>query len=132
VIQNPLPPLARSALDRDYLLRANPDLFTVLRSQLNSMALLMHKGKVLIDQDSALALVPFSSAPKSEVVVYLGKTLEESASSPTRSGICLVVLDKAQADAIESDASKWISLRASGAGLSALDAGIFTLSLIHI
>jgi len=129
VNQNPLPPLARSALDRDYLLRANPDLFTALRSQSNSMALLMHKGKVLIGQDSALALVPFSSAPKSEVVVYLGKTLEESTSSPAGSGICMVVLDKTQADAIESDSSKWISLRASGAGLSALDAGIFTQAL---
>jgi NAD+ diphosphatase len=129
VIQNPLPPLARSALDRDYLLRANPDLFTVLGNQSTSMALLMHQGKVLLGQDSALLLVPFSSAPKSGVVVYLGKTLEASSSCPAGSGICLFVLDNAQADAIESDSSKWISLRASGAGLSALDVGIFTQAL---
>ena len=114
VIQNPLPPLARSALDRDYLLRANPEIFTVLGSQSTSMALLMHQGKVLLNQDSALSLVPFSSAPKSGVVVYLGKTLEASSFCPAGSGICLVVLDKAQADAIEPDSSKWISLRPSG------------------
>jgi NAD+ diphosphatase len=129
VIQNQLPPLARSALDRDYLLRANPDLFTVLRSQSTSMALLMHKGKVILGQDSALSLVPFSNAPSSEVVVYLGKTLQASAFCPADSGICLVVIDQAQADAIESDANKWISLRGSGAGLSDLDAGIFIQAL---
>jgi NAD+ diphosphatase len=129
VIQNPLPPLARSALDRDYLLRANPELFTVLGSYSTSMALLMHRGKVLLTQHSALSLVPFSSAPSSEVVAYLGKTLEASTSLPAGSGICLVVLDKAQADQIEPDVSKWISLRASGAGLSDLDAGIFTQAL---
>jgi hypothetical protein len=89
VIQNPLPPLARSALDRDYLLRANPEIFTVLGSQSTSMALLMHQGKVLLNQDSALSLVPFSSAPKSGVVVYLGKTLEASSFCPAGSGICL-------------------------------------------
>lgn len=129
MIQNQLPPLARQALDRDYLLRASPDLFTVLRSQSSSMALLMSQGKVLLGQDAALALVPFSNAPSSEVVVYLGKTLQASAFCPAGSGICLVVIDQAQADAIEPDVKRWISLRASGAGLSDLDAGIFTQAL---
>ena len=129
VSQNQLPPLARSALDRDYLLRANPELFPVLRSQANSLALLMHQGKVLLGEKQALALVPLNSAPASKVLVYLGKTIEETSSVAAGSAIVLVVIDQAQADAIEPNAGRWISLRATGAGLSDLDAGIFTQAL---
>ena len=129
VSQNQLPPLARSALDRDYLLRANPELFPVLRSQANSLALLMHQGKVLLGEKQALALVPLNSAPTSKVLVYLGKTIEETSSVAAGSAIVLVVIDQAQADAIEPNAGRWISLRATGAGLSDFDAGIFTQAL---
>ena len=127
--QNQLPPLARSALDRDYLLRANPDFLTFLRNQPNSWALIMHQGKVLLGQNSALSLVPLDSAPSSSIVIYLGKTIEPAVSLPTGSSICLVVIDQAQADQIQPDRKLWISLRATGAGLSALDAGIFTQGL---
>jgi NAD+ diphosphatase len=129
VIQNQLPPLARSALDRDYLLRANPELFSVLRSQGNSFALLMHQGKVLLGQNSALSLIPFSSAPESNVSVYLGKSIEETSSVAKGSAICLVVIDNAQASLIEPNPENWILLRATGAGLSDFDAGIFTQAL---
>ena len=129
VSQNQLPPLARSALDRDYLLRANPELFSVLSDQESSMALLMHQGKVCLGEDLGLALVPLQSAPASKVMVYLGRTLEESSSVAAGSAICLVVIDQAQANSIEPDSERWISLRATGAGLSDLDAGIFTQAL---
>ena len=129
VSQNQLPPLARSALDRDYLLRANPDLFSVLGSQANSMALLMHQGKVLLGEQQALALVPLNSAPASKVLVYLGKTIEETSLVAAGSAIVLVVIDQAQADLIEPNPRSWVSLRATGAGLSDLDAGIFTQAL---
>ena len=129
VSQNQLPPLARSALDRDYLLRANPDLFSVLRSQPNSLALLMHQGKVLLGKNMELALVPFSEAPASKVMVYLGKSIEQTSSVASGSAITLVDIDQAQADQIEPNAQRWISLRATGAGLSDLDAGIFTQAL---
>ena len=129
VSQNQLPPLARSALDRDYLLRANPELFSVLRDQERSMALLMHQGKVLLGQDLALSLVPLRSAPASKVMVYLGRSIERTASVEAGSAICLVVIDQAQANAIEPNPERWISLRATGAGLSDLDAGIFTQAL---
>jgi NAD+ diphosphatase len=129
VSQNQLPPLARQALDRDYLLRANPELFSILRSQPNSMALLMHQGKVLLGQDAALALVPLAFAPESKVQVYLGQSIEATSSVAAGSAICLVVIDQAQADLIEPNPKSWISLRATGAGLSDLDAGIFTQAL---
>jgi NAD+ diphosphatase len=129
VSQNQLPPLARSALDRDYLLRANPDLFSVLASQPNSLALLMHQGKVLLGEQQALALVPLNSAPASKVLVYLGKTINETSSVATGSAIVLVVIDQAQADLIEPNPRSWVSLRATGAVLSDLDAGMFTQAL---
>ena len=129
VSQNQLPPLARSALDRDYLLRANPDLFSVLRDQANSMALLMHKGKVLLGHDLSLSLIPLSSAPAAKVMVYLGRSTENATSVAAGSAICLVVIDQAQANSIEPNPERWISLRSTGAGLSDLDAGIFTQAL---
>ena len=129
VSQNQLPPLARSALDRDYLLRANPDLFSVLRDQAGAMAILMHQGKVLLGQDLSLLLVPFSSAPESKVLVYLGRSTEDASSVPAGTAICLAVIDQAQASLIEPNQERWISLRATGAGLSDLDAGIFTQAL---
>ena len=129
VSQNQLPPLARSALDRDYLLRANPDLTTLLRSQPNSLALLMHQGKVLLGPNKELELIPLSSAPSSTVLVYLGKTIQQSKHGAPGALISLVVIDQAQADLVEPDQARWISLRATGAGLSDLDAGIFTQGL---
>ena len=129
VSQNPLPPLARSALDRDYLLRANPDLFSILRNQANSMAILMHRGKVLLGEDQTLSLVPLQAAPSSKVMVYLGRTIEETSSVAAGSAICLVVIDKAQADLIESKPERWVSLRTIGSGLSDLDVGIFAQAL---
>ena len=129
VSQNQLPPLARSALDRDYLLRANPNLVSILRDQASSVALLMHQGKVLLGEDLSLTLVPLHSAPETEVLVYLGRSLDTSSSVAAGSAICLVVTDQAQADLIEPNPERWISLRATGAGLSDLDAGIFTQAL---
>ena len=129
VSQNQLPPLARSALDRDYLLRANPNLFSLLRDQASSMALLMCQGKVLLGQDFELSLIPLSSAPESKLQVYLGRSIEETSSVVSGSAICLVVIDQSQADLIEPNQKRWISLRATGAGLSDFDAGIFTQAL---
>ena len=127
----PPPPLARSALDRDYLLRANPELFSILRGQPNARALLMHQGKVLGSKNGGvvLELTDLAQAPKSEIEVYLGKTTQSFGGVPNQTPIVLVVLDKAQADSIESDPDKWISLRKVGADLSDLDAGIFTEAL---
>ena len=129
VSQNQLPPLARSALDRDYLLRAAPDLHSALSARSNSMAILMHQGKLLLAENSALTLVSFASAPSSSVWVYLGKTIDRTAAVPVGSEISLVVIDQAQADLIEPDRNRWLSLRAIGAGLSDFDVGIYTQAL---
>ncbi len=100
-----LPPLARQALDRDYLLRTKPDLISSLLESGSAIALVMHAGKVLTNKEGGLSLrlTPLVDAPKSDVVVYLGKTNSEAQGIPTGTEICLVVADKNQAAAIEPD-----------------------------
>jgi NAD+ diphosphatase len=131
VTPNQLPPLARQALDRDYLLRANRELFSILENQATSMALVMHRGKVLLESTTkaALKLMPLALAPKGKLRVYLGKATSSSAQVAEGAGICLVVLEEVEANTLEPEESSWHTLRATGAGLSDLDAGIFTQSL---
>jgi NAD+ diphosphatase len=131
VTRNQLPPLARQALDRDYLSRDINDLFTGLKSRANSLAMLMCEGKVLLANaaGAALDLKPLSEVPEGAFLAYLGKTDHDLTTVAKGSAICLAVITKQQADLIEPDSSRWVSLRASGAGLSDLDAGIFTQGL---
>jgi NAD+ diphosphatase len=131
VTQNQLPPLARQALDRDYLSRDIPDLYSKLWDQPNSLALVMHAGKVLVSstKQATLDLRPLSQAPENSIVAYLGKTDRDSGQVRAGSAICLAVINQKQAESIEPDPKRWVSLRASGAGLSDLDAGIFTQGL---
>lgn len=129
--RNQLPPLARQALDRDYLLRSNPELFTSLKQEASSKALVMHQGKVLLSGSSspALRLLPFRDAPPAVITVYLGRSTSDSDQVTEGAGICLLVVDDTTAEGLEPEASKWVTLRATGAGLSDLDAGIFTQAL---
>jgi NAD+ diphosphatase len=90
--------------------------------------LLMHQGKVLLSGQQ-LKLVPMHKAPEPELTVYLGKSTVPSDQAPEGSAICLAVLGEAQANLIEPDPAKWVTLRSTGAGLSDLDAGIFTQGL---
>jgi NAD+ diphosphatase len=131
VTQNQLPPLARQALDRDYLSRDIPDLYSKLGDQPDSLALVMHAGKVLVSstKQATLDLRPLSQAPENSIVAYLGKTDRDSGQVRAGSAICLAVINQKQAESIEPDPKRWVSLRASGAGLSDLDAGIFTQGL---
>jgi NAD+ diphosphatase len=131
VTRNQLPPLARQALDRDYLSREIPDLFTVLKNKPTALVILMHEGKVLLSPTAkaTLDLRQLSSAPDEALLAYLGKADRDQRGVKKGSAICLAVITKQQADLIEPDPKRWVSLRASGGGLSDLDAGIFTQSL---
>ncbi len=128
---NQLPPLARQALDRDYLSRDIPDLFIELQKKPTSLAMLMCEGKVLIapSAGATLDLRPLSSAPDGALLAYLGKADRDESKVTKGSAICLAVITKQQADLIEPEQKRWVSLRASGGGLSDLDAGIFTQGL---
>jgi NAD+ diphosphatase len=131
VTRNQLPPLARQALDRDYLSRDIPDLFIELQKKPTSLAMLMCEGKVLLAPlaGATLDLRPLSSAPEGALLAYLGKADGYESKVTKGSAICLAVITKQQADLIEPEQKCWVSLRASGSGLSDLDAGIFTQSL---
>ena len=129
--RNQLPPLARQALDRDYLLRAVPDLFGGLRAREDSKVLFMHQGRVLLSGQQ-LKLWSLSDSPEPELMVYLGKSTTNQDQLAAGTAICLGIISQSQADQIEKDPSKWVSLRSTGAGLSDLDAGVFTQGLaIH-
>jgi NAD+ diphosphatase len=131
VTRNQLPPLARQALDRDYLSREIPELFDVLRAQPTSVVLLMHEGKVLRSNSSLanIELRALSEAPEGALHVYLGKAEPGSEQISKASAICLAVLDKQQADILEPDPNRWVGLRALGSGLTDLEAGILTQGL---
>lgn len=129
--QKLLPPLARQALDRDYLSRSKPELLSSLRDEPRALALLMHRGKVLLSPDSKanLRLVQLSMAPQSSLQVYLGSSTETDGQLPSGTPICLVGIDDEQASSMGESPENWVSLRATGAGLNDLDAGIFTQAL---
>jgi NAD+ diphosphatase len=132
VTEMKLPPLARSALDRDYLSRSKPELFDELWSIETTRILAMHNGKVLLEETSSgavLKLLTTEQVPTANLRVYLGKTTESESKEPAGSAIVLAVLNDNSANQIEPDETKWFGLRQTGAGLSARDAGIFTQGL---
>ncbi|MSZ19362.1 MAG: NAD(+) diphosphatase [Actinobacteria bacterium] len=95
------------------------------------MALLMNAGKVRVRDAAGAALVftPLNEVPPTALLVYLGKTTEATEVIDSGTAICLAVIDKQQAETFESEASRWLSLRSTGAGLSDLEAGLFTQAL---
>ena len=129
--QNQLPPLARQALDRDYLSRDNSDLFEHLAQDPESRVLLISDGKVRIDRSNptALKLEPLTRDHLSSELIYLGKTTKAEPAVGKGAGICLQIIDSSKASQIESDQSSWVTLRSAGAQLSDLFAGMFTQAL---
>jgi NAD+ diphosphatase len=127
-----LPPLARFALDRDYLSRANPELFDQLWSDENTRVLVMHEGKVLLRKDiqgPELRLLPVGEVPTANLRVYLGKTVSTSSLEAQGSAIVLAVVNDNSANQIEPNKNLWHGLRSVGQGLTDRDAGLFTQSL---
>ena len=127
-------PLARSAVDRDYLQRKNPNLFDELWANPKTRVLPMFEGKILLHQnaDKAVAqlkLFEVNAIASATLRVYLGRSLEASAFEPADTPIVLAVLSESSANQLEPDASAWISLRRNGSGLTDRDAGLYAQSL---
>ncbi|MFM5904795.1 MAG: NAD(+) diphosphatase [Micrococcales bacterium] len=127
-------PLARAAVDRDYVSRDNPDLFDVLWENPATRVIALHRGKVLLKGDpnsplAALALYPVEQVPSAQLRAYLGVTTQSSDDEPAGTPVVLAVLSQNAADQLEPDPSNWHHLRRSGAGLSARDAGIYSQAL---
>lgn len=129
--ESKLPPLARSAMDRDYLSRANPDLFDVMWEEDSTRVLAMHEGKVLLEEGPGprLRLLSVAQVPTAKLRVYLGRTTEAEGDQPIGTPVVLAVVSENAAAELEQDKSSWKTLRETGAGLSDRDAGIFTQAL---
>ena len=127
-------PLARHAIDRDYLSRTNQDLFIELWSNPATRILPMHRGKVLLhSHDNAdvaqLKLFSIDAVSVIDIRVYLGKTLDSESLEPASTPVVLAIIGEAEAKKLESDDSAWHNLRRTGAGLSARDAGLYAQGL---
>ena len=127
-------PLARSAVDRDYLQRANPNLLDELWGKASTRVLPMFDGKVLLQpgaatSEPALRLFTVDAIATFELRVYLGVTLVSQQDEPAGTSVVLAVLTREAAAALESDETKWHNLRRTGAGLSDRDAGLYAQAL---
>lgn len=126
-------PLARSAVDRDYISRSLPNLFDELARLETTKILPIFNGKVLLtgfddDPNPELRLLNTDTVLSYEYLSYLGKT-KGAKELPDDSAIVLAVLDQAAADVLEPDSDNWHVLRRTGAGLSDLGAGIYAQGL---
>lgn len=126
-----LPPLARSAMDRDYLSRANPELFDLLWEEKTTRVLPMRDGRVLLEGGNGprLKLLEIDRVPTAKLRVYLGRTNNQEGDLPAGSAVVLATLSENAANELEPNAANWKTLREIGGGLSDRDAGIFTQAL---
>lgn len=127
-------PLARSAVDRDYLQRKNPALLASLTARPDTKFLAMFNGKVLLHETEGLAtprlkLVSAAQVGTPQLLVYLGRSTDAVFDEPAGTEIVLAVLSNSVANELEPDASRWRNLRRNGAGLCDRDAGLYAQAL---
>lgn len=114
--------LSRHELDRDYLSRVNPVLFDELFADSQTRVLLLWNGQALL-AGAALDLRPAASVPPPELLLYLGKSLDGSATPY----VAAILSDDAAATL--GDSVVWGDLRSLGSTLSDLETGLFTEAL---
>jgi NAD+ diphosphatase len=116
-------PLAKIALDRDYLSRTRPHLFAELWENPSTQVLAMWQGQVLLNHDGSLKFLRPSEVQSKQLLVYLGRTL--SGNEP----VVLAVFSEESSDLARIEPSDWHQLRKSGMGLTSIEAAIFTQAL---
>lgn len=121
-------PLARQAVDRDYLTRARPDLYDELLADPATRVLALRKDRALVDGD-ALALQSASAVTAGTLRVYLGRTTVDAPGEPAGTPVVATVLTEAAALELEPDEERWSALRPIAERLSRRDAGLFTEAL---
>jgi len=118
-------PLSRYDIDRDYLTRERPDLFTELFADPTTRVLPLLSGSALLRTPTSLALVPPAAIENYDLLVYLGRTTSATDTEPLGTPVVAAVLS----DAGHLAESDWGNLRQLGALLSDRDAGLFTEAL---
>ena len=133
-------PLARSAVDRDNVLRSEPEILDRLWSNSETRVLVLWDGKTLLEGSAdepspqlrllaAADLNLLREATLVELDAYLGFTVEAEAGVPEHTKVLLAVLNERGATQLDADADAWHGLRKTGAGLSARDAGLYAEAL---
>jgi NAD+ diphosphatase len=133
-------PLARSAIDRDNVLRLKPDLLNELWLDAQTRVMLLWDGKTLLlgsaDAPSPQlrlvapqSLAAIRAAGSVQLDAYLGFTFEAEGGVAANTKVLLAVLDAAGAVEIEPDSAAWHGLRRTGAGLTARDSGLYAEAL---
>ena len=127
-------PAAKSAIDRDYLMREDPDLFDLLWQNPNTRVLALFEGKTLLRSGEAgdspeLRLLTVEEVTSAQLRVYLGKTLQNTSAEQQHSPIVLAVLSANSAKQLEPNEGSWHQLRRSGAGLSERDSELYVQAL---
>ncbi|MHA6668960.1 NAD(+) diphosphatase [Homoserinimonas sp. A447] len=123
-------PLSRNELDRDYLSRSRADLFEVLMAQSETRVLPLWKRKALMAGGSLALLSVGDLPPKTtrtaEVLVYLGRTITDSADLPEGTPIVAAVVTDAVAGLLDDGPESWGDLRKIAGSLGDRDAGLLT------
>lgn len=117
-------PLSRSTLDRDAAGRDRPDVLAVAWADASSRVAVLAEGKALADGDGRsrrLRYLPPAALPEPDLVLYLGRAVEDDLDLPGGT----VVLGAVYADAALLGEAAWADLHLDGADLSARDAGVF-------
>ncbi len=130
-------PLARAALNRNSEARKDAQLLASLIVEGSAVCLFVSGDKVLGNsQGSGLRLIPVSLVTEiatSGMLAYLGQTIADEAGVAEGTAVVLVDLDAAGLAALEaaghSQDGDWLTLRRSGFGLSARDAGLVAQAL---
>jgi NAD+ diphosphatase len=125
-------PLSRTAVDRDAATRDVPGALEAAWDDAATRVLVLASRKALLADDGdrvRLALLPPTRVPDPQLVVYLGRTLEDSVDGPAGTIVLAALVDDAGAAAIAPGESRWADLRTQGAALDARDAGLFTEAL---
>ncbi len=133
-------PLAKSAIDRDYLARESSELFDELWRNPTTRVLPIFNQKVLLRENASgdwqpkLALFEVEQVPSAQFRVYLGRTTIETtnidgSTLPVGSPIVAAALGENSANHLQPDQSKWHNLRRSTGALDDLDAGIYAQGL---
>lgn len=127
-------PLSRHEVDRDYLTRNRPDLFTELAADPATRVLPIWQGRTLLSsrEPPRLMLLAASVVPDAVLRLYLGRSTSSLSPEPTGTPLVAAVLPDSVAMALAAP-DDWVGLRDVGAELSDRDAGLLTeaLSLVN-
>ena len=127
-------PLARSAVDRDYLTRESEELLAEILSHADTRVLVLHNGLTILHgtadaPEPAIRLLALGDVPEALHTVYLGKTEVEQGEDPAGTRVVLRVIGADSAARLSATSGGWHHLRRTGAGLTDRDAGLFSQAL---